>query len=124
MSRKLNVISFLKENTSNIDKKIFDDFIDELEMQLIYVDKFEHTLYFDIYEFIYVFIYETDQYEIADELGISQSKVSKKLKKIDHYIDELLQDNKYKDLLKIITSASKTQHKSQLLSIPFWNCWS
>lgn len=32
MSRKLNVISFLKENTSNIDKKIFDDFIDELEM--------------------------------------------------------------------------------------------
>lgn len=112
MSRKLNVISFLKENTSDIDKKIFDDFIDELEMTLIYVDKFEHTLYFDIYEFIYVFIYETDQYEIADELGISQSNVSKKLKKIDHYIDELLQDNKYKDLLKIITSASKTQHKS------------
>lgn len=109
--RQFNIINFLKENTNQLEKEILNEFIQELEATLMYVDKFEHTLYFDIYEYIYVFAYETNQMEIADELMISQSKVSKKLKKIDDYICELLHDVKYKVLLKIINSNSKLMSK-------------
>lgn len=108
--RKFNIIKFLKENIDEGEKEVLDDFIQELEATLIYVDKFEHSLYFDIYEYTYVFNYETNQIEIADELGISQAKVSKKLRKIDEYLYELLHESRYKFLLEIINTNS--EHKS------------
>lgn len=108
--RRFNVIVFLKKNINRESREVLNKFIKELETTLIYVDKFEHSLYFDIYEFIYIFDYEINQYEIADELGISQSKVSKKLKKIDEYICELLQEEEYNTLSKIFNP--KTMHKS------------
>lgn len=107
---RFNIITFLKGNTDESKKEVLDDFIQELETTLIYVDKFEHSLYFDIYEYTYVFDYETNQIEISDELGISQSKVSKKLKKIDEYLYELLHQGKYKLLLEIIKA--NTKHKT------------
>ena len=108
--RKFNIITFLKDNTNEKEKEVLNNFIEELETTLIYVDKFEHSLYFDIYEYTYVFTYETNQIEIGDELGISQSKVSKKLKKIDNYLYELLYASKYKTLLKIVKSNLKSKH--------------
>lgn len=105
--RKFNIINYLKDKCNLNNKSILNDFLIHLENILMNVDEFEGTLYFDIYEFIYVFEDDFNQDEISDELGISQSKVCKTLKKIDEFIYKLLRKKEYTELQKIISKEYK-----------------
>lgn len=98
--RKFNIINCLKNSSKEVEEGTLDSFLNELEVALQYVDEFEETQYFDIYDLTYI-DENASQYDISEILGISQSAVSKNLNKIDSYIYKMLSKKKYTNLLKI-----------------------
>lgn len=96
-----NIIKDLKHNCDKDSLILLNDFLKHIELVLKSVDEFYGNVFFEIYEFVFLTESPKSQLDIGIELDVSQSNVYKIAKKINDYINMLLNTSKYSKLLYI-----------------------